>query len=130
MTINEICIGDKVKITGRRRVYTVTEIKGNGQVVLANNGFFDVAIERIKPIELTPFILEENGFECYGDVWKTCWRAVGEDGDDDLEVVFKDNGSIQTKFDVDGLYTSTCKIKYVHQLQHLLRLCEIKDLKL
>jgi len=127
MTINEICIGDKVKITGRRRVYTVTEITGNGQVVLANNGFFDVKIERIKPIELTPYILTENGFECYGEVWKTCWKSVGEDGDDDLEVVFKDDGSIQTKFDVAGLYISTCLIKHVHQLQHLLRLCGLDD---
>ena len=128
MKINEICIGDKVKITGRRRIYTVTKITGNGYAVLTNRGCLDVGIERIKPIALTPYILTENGFECdNGEVWQTCWKAVGENGDDDLEVVFKDDGSIQTKFDVAGMYLSTDRIKYVHQLQHLLRICELDD---
>ena len=84
-------------------------------------------IGRIRPIELLPYILTENGFECHDDTWKTCWKAVGMDGNDDLEVVFKDDGTIQTKFDVSGLYISTDLIKYVHQLQHLLRLCELDD---
>lgn len=130
MTINEICVGDKVKVIGRRRVFTVAEIVNDHTVALKSNDkcWSDVLIENIKPIELTPYILTENGFECdHGKVWQTCWKAVGENGDDDLEVVFKDDGNIQTKFDVAGLYISTCLIKYVHQLQHLLRLCRLDD---
>lgn len=132
MKINEICVGDKVKITGRRRIYTVVEILKDGEVALeANCGTVDVKIDRIRPIKLTPYILEENGFESWpcGDL-TTCWKAVGKNGDDDLEVDFEKGRDIMVKFDIVGMYICTQKIQYVHQLQHLMRQCGLPELEI
>lgn len=129
MKINEICIGDKVKASSRRRIYTVVEISDKGQVMLkSNTGYHDMNISDLRPIKLTPYILEENGFESWpcGNL-TTCWKAVGKDGDDDLEVDFE-KGGIKVKFDIRGMYICTQKIQYVHQLQHLMRLCGLREL--
>lgn len=131
MKINEICIGDKVKASSRRRIYTVVEISDKGQVMLkSNTGYHDMNISDLRPIKLTPYILEENGFESWpcGKL-TTCWKAVGKDGDDDLEVDF-DRGDIKVKFDIRGMYICTQKIQYVHQLQHLMRLCGLRELEI
>lgn len=132
MKINEICIGDKVKASSRRRIYTVVEISDKGQVMLkSNTGYHDMNISDLRPIKLSPYILEKNGFETWpcGDLI-TCWKAVGKDGDDDLEVDFEKGKYIKVKFDIVGMYISTQKIQYVHQLQHLMRLCGLPELEI
>lgn len=132
MKINEICIGDKVKASSRRRIYTVVEISDKGQVMLkSNTGYHDMNISDLRPIKLTPYILEENGFESWpcGDL-TTCWKAVGKNGDDDLEVDFEKGRDIMVKFDIVGMYICTQKIQYVHQLQHLMRQCGLRELEI
>jgi len=82
--------------------------------------------ERLEPIPLTPEILEKNGFEKYeqGGEWVDMWMAFGEGGEYDIEVEFRNSGMIRTK--VDGpTYLNTCDIKYLHQLQHCLRIVGI-----
>ena len=74
--------------------------------------FSGVRIGLLQPIPLTPEILEENGFE----------RVNGEYQD-----VFYVYDGIELL--IDDVYTlfGQCKmpIKYVHELQHALRLCGI-----
>lgn len=132
MKINEICIGDKVKASSRRRIYTVVEISDKGQVMLkSNTGYHDMNISDLRPIKLTPYILEENGFESWpcGNL-TTCWKAVGKNGDDDLEVDFEKGRDIMVKFDIVGMYICTQKIQCVHQLQHLMRQCGLPELEI
>lgn len=80
--------------------------------------------EELAPIPLTPEILEKNGFEHY---------VSGEDSDNfdgtqgDLAYTFnKTTDGYMSCIDVTHSFTITGKIKYVHELQHLFRLCGIE----
>ena len=74
--------------------------------------------EGVRPIPLTPEILEKNGLEndplgCYFD----------EDKQGELEISSTDEGVYWTiNYNEYGIL----KLKYVHQLQHALRLCKIE----
>lgn len=69
------------------------------------------------PIPLTPEILEKNGFECRG-----AWCLPGED------MGLRQDGDTWAVLSHYGMYTSIpfCRISYIHQLQHALRLCGIE----
>ncbi|SEA78713.1 hypothetical protein SAMN04487851_11418 [Prevotella sp. tc2-28] len=72
----------------------------------------------VKPIPITPEILEKNGFINYTDFYM--WK------EESLEPIHLDN------YDEDGWRLRIncdnipCECKYVHQLQHALRLCGIE----
>ncbi len=74
-------------------------------------------LDEIEPIILTPEILEKNGFIHYTDFYM--WK------EESLEPIHLDN------YDEDGWRLRIncdnipCECKYVHQLQHALRLCGI-----
>ena len=80
----------------------------------------------IFPVPLTKEILVKNGFEIQdqGGGRFDVWTGYGEDNEDDIEFEFMDD-SIYVKIDapVHGYYYTSWKIKYVHQLQHILREC-------
>ena len=86
----------------------------------------DLAIEDCySPIPLTPEILEKNGFEQYGkDAY--CFSIHIQMAGDGFE---QQNITIH-RMKVLELRTSTCTllmpIKFVHQLQHALKLCGIE----
>ena len=95
----------------------------------------------VRPIPLTPDILKSNNFECYAEDGRTtCWTSYGEDTSGDIEICFyytfdetynKMDEYITVKMDISGAYFNTTKIKYVHELQHALRVCQIeKEIKL
>lgn len=79
----------------------------------------------INPIPLTKEILEKNFGQRRGK-GGVFFHFIGSNGICDyiIEYYKEDFGFCR---DHGGLL---CRIKYVHQLQHLLRLCEIEDLKL
>lgn len=80
--------------------------------------FEDVNGEDIKPIPLTPEILEENGFR------KANYIEVV--GGLDTYYLGEEIGSFRIHRLQKGYYQfGLAKIKYVHQLQHSLRLCGI-----
>lgn len=85
-------------------------VNNDGEVESAEGVIND--IDQVKPILLTDEILEQNGFE----------RVNGEYQD-----VFYIYDGIELL--IDNVYTlfGQCKmpIKYVHELQHALRLCSI-----
>jgi len=105
--------------------------------VLNKNGYnVQLYLNEIKPIPITPEILEKNGWEqsnidvvdddvqygcAYGSFYVTWWRKVKL-----LSCYFEDNSA--------GLHyemISEMPIKYVHQLQNALRLCGIdKEIEL
>lgn len=89
----------------------------------------------IFPIPLEKEQLEANGFEVFdqGGGWYDVWTGYGKDNEDDIEVEFRDDGRIYVKINApgQGYYFTTWKIRYVHQLQHILRECGYeKQLKL
>lgn len=119
MEANKLMIGDWVECvdsTHKEKVYAQIDAIEEGQtcilVRLDNcNWFLDISF--IKPIPLTPEILEKNGFSVdYRNddlsYAQSCGDVIGIH-------IYGKNGLM------DEMY-----FKYVHQLQHALRLCEIK----
>lgn len=84
----------------------------------------------IFPIPLTPEILKKNGFEVQdqGGGRKDVWTGFGIDCEGDIEVEFQNNIPVHLKIDggFKGEYYTSANIKYVHQLQHAMRLCGIE----
>lgn len=72
-------------------------------------------------------MLLTNGFELQemGGDRVAVWTGFGEDNCHDIEVEFDRDTPIHLK--IDGpVYLVTPNIKYLHQLQHFLRLCGIE----
>lgn len=122
MKTNELMIGDWVNLS-----------KGNWsknrQVDIIDIEMIAESVYLTEPIPLTLEILEKNGFEVQdqGGGRKDVWTGFGIDCEGDIEVEFQHN--IPTHLKIDGVfkgeyYTST-NIKYVHLLQHALKLCGI-----
>ena len=93
--------------------------------------FYHEHIDNIKPIPLTPEILEKNGFEYirfgYVEKEETCaieavhqWRLENSMFALDDETWWRSikDGKLHVKF-------GGFQLEYVHQLQHTLRLCGI-----
>lgn len=114
MDAKELMIGDWVMNTHNRKPEQVCEIRER-MVMLDYNDLYDY--DEIEPIPLTEEILKANGYE----------EHVGEKGvygvtiaphfkRDDSPEVFCDGHPFAVWFD------EPVDIKYVHQLQHVLRL--------
>ena len=133
MRANELMIGDWIQIVepckyagAIGRVKTLIDHKDDEnayfKVFLKNNtihiGIEDICSDDIKPIPLTTEILEKNGFvkesrESFGNTLQYCILTDG------------------LWIDISGENFFEGKLEYVHQLQHVLRLCEIeKEIKL
>jgi len=139
MKTTELQINDWVMYEGKPR--RITGLDENS--VYFEKGCTEChKVTKIIPIPLTADILEKNGFvasnnfadilgiEIYGNEEKQCGVEPG-DGEDDWD--FKiyepwtrcyEDGSPE---DWGYLYTTNIKgIKYVHELQHALKLCHIE----
>jgi hypothetical protein len=129
MNIQELSIGDWVRYRDREwqvcSLYQFTEEVG----LWRKDSQFCETITDIQPIRITSEILEKNGLEfiddgndaiiflccdmfwarlCVGD----CFWSIGVHSEDRLDAVI-------------------CDVKYVHQLQHVLRLAGVgKEIKL
>lgn len=89
----------------------------------------DLADANIHPIPLTPEILEKNGFESDTNMFGLCDYELSEsyileNRGDRFCFVKRFPGHLHSTFHI-------IDVKYVHQLQHALRLCGIsKDITL
>lgn len=115
--ISDLSIGDWVEIDGAAtKVWYLSE----------DSEINDTTYDWVKPIPITPEILEKNGFE----------EGKRYDG---LDVRVFSNGNISVSipqyakwnrvrvYDDEGLYElSSAIIYYVHQLQHALRLAGVE----
>ena len=139
MKATELMIGDLV-IHGFGSIGKITEIDSK-TVVIKDDGFdtgdgmneVSFALNELTPIPLTPEILKQNGFtggeyKSYtGDVWylkEEGFRKIG------LTMSRKESTLWGEKIkplspDSIGHNFAVPNIKYVHELQHALRLCGI-----
>lgn len=125
MKVTDIMIGDWVKF---RRLFDdsliisqVVEIHTDNACIKSTFGCHWSNLKDIEPIPLTPEILEKNGWEerPTGYVFYT----DGKRYDNSLWYIFDSN-----TFVVD---TAKFQIKYLHELQHILKLCGIdKEIEL
>ena len=120
MTAKELMIDDWVYNTHNRQNEQVAEI-GSGLVMLAYNDLYEY--DEIEPIPLTDAILKANGFEYH----HKNFAALSHVHPFQLEMVeWPDENGIGLWM-IGGLF----KIRYVHELQHAMKLCDIdKEIKL
>ena len=114
MKIDEVMLGDIVSLSGRPIHVTLAVL----------NHWSDT----IKPILLTSEILEKNGFEKEG-VIELYNLYTGIDHrvtiHDDKEYMNSDNEWYVHVDSEDYSTIAGCELTYVHELQHILKLCKI-----
>lgn len=135
MVPNELAIGDFIKFQGE--IYIVEEISAQGWIHLIYpkgrrlNVTSDYIMHLLEPIPLTPEILELNGFQkvptaphsySNSDLWDCdIIINISEDTYEDTWHVYKFTDHNDNTF----VCFSLC---YVHELQHLLKLCNLNNL--
>lgn len=113
MEAKDLMVGDLV-YNHRNWECPIIEIHKNSAVVFARHyGEEAFLLSDLRPIPLTPEILEKNGFKCDAHPNYIC------------DSYFID-GMTLLDFRAGYFKYSTITIEYVHQLQHLLKLCNIK----
>lgn len=120
MTAKELMIGDWVMNTYNRKPEQVCEVRER-MAMLDYNDLYDY--DEIEPIPLTDAILKANGFEYH----HKNFAALSYVHPFQLEMVeWPDENGIGLWM-IGGLF----KIRYVHELQHAMKLCDIdKEIKL
>lgn len=132
MEISDLMIGDWVKYFGSEDFGKVTQLSTgyNGDFIEMQHNGSHASIESkdwcFDPIVLTPEILELNGF--VGDRVKE--YRFEEDG---IKYAFYLKEAFNTDNVQDGWMTNICGVlpsvvKYVHELQHLLKHAGLNDL--
>lgn len=132
MTITELMVGDWVRVIPYKkngRIYRIDYTYGKGnEYIGVIDGDFDIGL--LEPIPLTPEILKRNEFERLSDYQ---W----EYRDNSCKIVI----SVAPQIEIDGAIIGTPPINimlegasvtmsitsdcYVHDLQHIIRLCGI-----
>jgi hypothetical protein len=118
MKIDEVMLGDLVSVSGRPIHVTLAVL----------NNWSD----SIEPIPLTPEILEKNGFESVRVSWGT-YELVGVNkrvemhNDNDWILGTENTWSAHIKTADEEYMIAHCELTYVHELQHILRLCKIDN---
>lgn len=133
MKASDICIGDLFKAVDYNSPFRITAIyddlvqtQADYQSEIDGNWYSEVYIKDLVPIKLTEYILVKNGFEknhndeapaeeCY--FYRLFAKPCGW-FDIDAFGLEEELGAEFTYYDIN--------IHYVHQLQHLLRLCGIE----
>ena len=127
MVIEELCVGDWVFILGLGEAElkgVSTDDWGNDFVNACGEVYYQT-VEDCKGIQLTPFVLEKIGFS----KTKRVWSAAGQQGYELPDTGLKLETS--NGLDWSPIGCPHIVVKYVHDLQHLMRLCKIeKEVKL
>ena len=117
MKATEIMVGDRLAYRGQYaafdfRVEQVTKHKIGYHAEPGENRMHYLRLHEVQPIPITPEILERNGIRYQ---FGMPWYQGGADGA--FEFRYRsDDGSTQVQVPV----------RYVHELQHALRLCGIE----
>ena len=116
MNAKDLMIGDWVQGFLPDTYSQVCGIINECQVAIMSGGaYMEVSNEDIRPIPLTPEILEKNGFtngQFYGELLYSRWQIQA----DCFSIRFRRE---------DTEEGGSFRCKYVHELQHALRLCGI-----
>lgn len=115
------------------RIYGIFNEQRIAIIAEPTKTYIELSIVDIQPIELTPEILEKNGFEndFYEDESVADYVKVRNEGyslhstahEWDAALITWCNGHVNVVTDFSGEYRG--EIEYVHELQHALRLCGI-----
>lgn len=123
MKTRELQIGDWLHYKGKFnafpfKVESITKNKVGYYAEPNDHRMYYLSLSDCEPIPLTPEILENNGFAFMTGLWylRTKERKP-------IQIVFKDNNVITLSINATPVPIG---LKYVHQLQHALRLCGIK----
>ena len=123
MKARELQIGDLLYYKGKFnafpfKVESITKKKVGYHAEPDDHRMYYLRLSDCEPIPLTPEILENNGFVFMTGLWylRTKERKP-------IQIVFKDNNVITLSINATPVPIG---LKYVHQLQHALRLCGIK----
>ena len=104
---------------GKNEIVKVVSIEGGTNCCWLDADCFSglAACEDLSPISLTPEILEKNG-------WKETqyWHEY-QDGKNTIQCCLPD-----MRGRINGVEIENFKCEYVHQYQHLLRLCGLDEL--
>lgn len=132
MKQNELMIGDWVYNTRNRKNEKVGEI-GSGLVMLDHNDLYEY--DEVQPVPLTEEILERNGFDKKWHDKSKCYIS-DQRNDEVTSIVYNHYSATVTIealpfIDVNKENEREQKIeavrcRYVHELQHALRLCGIE----
>lgn len=130
MKANELMIGDLVFVNGTpRKVCAITKRK----IGYHRDGFLDctrlfyAVLREVTPIHITAEFLEKNGFKDYTEIREYQFEEDGEGYRFYLKKMYnKDNVCDAWGTNIGGVLPSI--IRYVHELQHALRLCGLNDL--
>lgn len=119
------CLGDPVRVTAVRTVYDDRTNPIGIMSPLKIEYFFKE--EDVKTIPLTADILINNGFR-QDTIGSGLIRHI--DGAENLYVLvnYRYNGECRNVEISNNMYNISCPIKYVHELQHALRLCGLSEL--
>ena len=144
LTCKDLMVGDYIK-NDLGEIQRVVELRENG-VMLSYNDCY--SYDEIEPIELTPQILEKNGFKiAKGPTYENnkfptyCWDCDGKRNFTNVTLSFYNKPvsgvTILTRIECDSYHENgvnmihSCDIEYVHQLQHALNLlCIDKQIEL
>ena len=121
--ISELSVGDWVRYDRGTDAVQIMGIyvRNNQECVVMSDSYFPDGVigfvECIKPIPLTPEILEKNGFSHNGQKWYTPELFTLER--------WSKGWTIVIACSCGDYVCEVCTIKYVHQLQHALRLAGV-----
>ena len=124
MKVEDLMINDFVWYNGRN--LKVAAIPNEiDTVILYELGTigYEVGISDIKPIPITKEILEKNGFE---EVTSHSYYYTDTKAEDHLTIIMslEDDGYWRVRI-VNGYEFIRVYIKYIHELQHAIKLCKI-----
>lgn len=117
MKANELMLGDLVQVNGEMfKVISISYFDIG--IADSKKGFYHEHIDNIKPIFLSPEILQKNGFKLQ--------RDKSELGILDTYWLGSELGAFRIhRLNNGGYQFGLAKIRNVHELQHSLRLCGI-----
>lgn len=131
MNVTELMVGDYVRISGMYRGDKIIRLTAKDLLDIENGGALSLYI---KPIELT-----REFFECNGFTYKPNGgiMQLGNFGKDVLIVWHINQGCVGRtplrlechnwrRKDMPSMYRS--EIKYVHEFQHILNVCDLYDI--
>ena len=114
MKIDEVMLGDIVSLSGNRIHVTL--------------GVLNHWSNNIKPIPLTPEILEKNGFERDKNIsLYNAYTGINSRVTLHDDFMFMNSRNMwDVHIDSEDYSTiASCELTHVHELQHLLRVCKI-----
>lgn len=126
MKANELMIGSYVKFLGKvRKIKSIIKKDTGIEISFEGKNPVVVSLDVIEPIPITPEILEKNGFTMNTKAKsKKAWQI----SDNELYVSWW-NGRLNTYYKPEvtkSMNHINTDCVYVHELQHVLKLCGIE----